>query len=109
MIFVNHGDDDSCTGFAKTIQDHFGIEAIAPYYGAEYDLLRHEWIRITDPVWKEKSKKKEAEHAAVLSKNESLYRNLVQAGQDLSDLIRSLEGHSNAEIKALTNKIRDLL
>ena len=109
MIFVNHGDDDSCTGFAKTIQDHFGIEAIAPYSGAEYDLLRHEWIRITDPVWKEKSKKKEAEHAAVLSKNESLYRNLVQAGQDLSDLIRSLEGHSNAEIKALTNKIRDLL
>ena len=109
MIFVNHGDDESCTGLAKAITENFGIEAVAPYSGAEYDLLHHEWIRLTDPVWKKKEKKKEMENAAPANKKDSLYRDLIQAGQDLTALIHSLEGHSNAEIKSLTQKIRELL
>ena len=51
----------------------------------------------------------EAEESAPVNKKEALYSGLKQALQALSDRVVSLEGHSNAEIKALTKKIRDLL
>ena len=56
MIFVNHGDDDSCTGFAANVTARFGIPAEAPFSGSSYDLLKKEWIRLTDPVYKAKGK-----------------------------------------------------
>ena len=42
-------------------------------------------------------------------KKEQLYRELIQAGESLMQKIRDLEGHSNAEIKSLTGKIRTLM
>ena len=109
MIFVNHGDDDSCTGFAQTIREKTGIEAVAPYSGSEYDLLHHEWIRLTVPVYKTKTKKKEANETAPANKKEQLYRDLLYALQMLTEAVRAMVGHSNAEIKSMTKKIRDLL
>lgn len=109
VIFVNHGDDESCTGFAKTIYEQTGIEAIAPYSGSEYDLLRHEWIRLTMPEYRTKESRKKADSAEPVNKKEALYRDLLNATDDLTKKVRSLEGHSNAEIKALTKKIRELL
>lgn len=109
MIFVNHGDDDSCTGLAKAITERTGIEAVAPYSGSEYDLLRHEWVRLTVPVYKTRSKKKDADSSAPVNKKEALYRDLLQSLQQLNDAVKAMEGHSNAEIKSMTKKIRDLL
>ena len=109
MVFVNHGDDESCTGMASVIREKFGVEAAAPFSGSEYDLLRHEWIRLTVPVYKKKEKEREEAASAPASKKETLYRDLVQAGEQLTELIRGMEGHANAEIKSLTSKIRSLL
>ncbi len=109
LVFVNHGDDDSCTGLAKCIRERFGIESCAPYSGSEYDLLRHEWVRLTDPVYKKKSGKKEADEATPAEKKKILYRELLNAEQELSVMIRRMEGHSNAEIKSLTKKILNLI
>ena len=109
MIFVNHGDDASCTGLAEIIREQTGIETAAPFSGSEYDLLRHEWVRLTMPVYKSKSKKKEAEETAPANKKELLYRDLLQAVRSLTDTVKAMEGHSNAEIKSMTRKIRDLL
>ena len=44
-VFVNHGDDDSCTGFAELVREEYGIQALAPASGSQYDLLKAEWIR----------------------------------------------------------------
>ena len=109
MIFVNHGDDASCTGLAEIIREQTGIETAAPFSGSEYDLLRHEWVRLTMPVYKSKSKKKDAEETAPANKKELLYRDLLQAVRSLTDTVKAMEGHSNAEIKSMTRKIRDLL
>ena len=107
MVFVNHGDDESCIGFARKVTDTFGIESVAPYSGSEYDLLHHEWIRLTDPVRKKEIKKKD--DPAPAKKKDTLYRELVRAGNELREKICSLDGHSNAEIRALTRKIQELL
>ncbi len=109
MIFVNHGDDDSCTGLAEVIREKTGIEAAAPFSGSEYDLLHHEWIRLTVPVYKAKSRKKKADETASSGKKEWVYRDLLQAAEDLAELVRSMENHSNAEIREMTKKIRKLL
>ena len=108
MIFVNHGDDDSCKGLAEKIAMEFGIEAAAPYSGSEYDLIKHEWICITDPVYKKKNKKKEADTSAATEKKEALYQELLRAETELSEKIRRMEGHANDEIRKLTEKIRNL-
>ena len=108
VVFVNHGDDDSCSGFAQCVRERFNIEAYAPYSGAEYDLLHHEWIRLTAPVYKKKSGIKVTDDTTPAEKKKKLYRELLNAEQELSDMIRRMEGHSNAEILSLTKKIRSL-
>ncbi len=38
-VFVNHGHDTVCDDFAQTVTERLGLEATAPYNGAEYNLL----------------------------------------------------------------------
>ena len=108
LVFVNHGDDDSTTGFARTVTETFGIPAEAPYSGSEFDLLKGEWIRITDPVYKEKAKTQNADPAA-RKKKESAFTELRDAVQALDRYTATLSGHSNHELKKLTDIIRALI
>ncbi len=108
FIFVNHGDDDSCTGFSDHITEQFGIPAAAPYSGSEYDMLKNEWIRLTDPVYKIKSKDGN-DDPAVQKKKNTAYSDLRKAVQELDRFTAGLSGHSNHELKQLTEKIRELI
>jgi len=38
-VFVNHGNDEVCDEFALTVTKQTGITCVAPYTGAEYDLI----------------------------------------------------------------------
>ena len=109
MVFVNHGDEDSCTGFAEAVKEKLGLEAWAPCSGSEYDLLAGEWIRLTEPVYR----KKEGEKAAAVSRNrekgEQLYRNLMEAVQELQEAAAGMKDHSNGEIRRMTEEIRKLI
>ena len=108
MIFVNHGDDESCTGFARIVTDRFGIPCAAPYSGSSYDLLKKEWIRITDPVYKAKGKT-ESGSPDTRRKKESAYSELRDAVQALDNFTSTLSGHSNHELKRLAEAIRALI
>lgn len=107
-VFVNHGDDESCTGFAELLRQSFGIAAYAPYSGAEYDLLNGEWIRLTDPELRPEFKARE-EHAAPTRKKENAFSNLLKAVEKLSAYTTGLEGHANSEIRELTAEILNLI
>ena len=39
MIFVNHGEDETCDEFARTITEVMNIPAVAPYNASAYDLI----------------------------------------------------------------------
>ena len=106
-VFVNHGDDDSCEGLARTLADSFGIQASAPYSGAEFDLLKGEWIRLCDPVRKKQSAGNET--AASAKKKESPYRDLMNAVQALKEYSEKMEEASNGEIRNLTKEILKLM
>lgn len=107
-VFVNHGDDESCTGFAETVSAQFGIPAYAPYSGSEYDLLKNEWIRLTDPVYKTKPGSGSSD-PAVRKKKESAFTELRNAVQELDRYTAALSGHSNHELKHLAEQIRALI
>ena len=106
-VFVNHGDDDSCEGFAKKLTEDYSVPAMAPYSGAEYDLMKGEWIRLTDPIFK----KKENAAAAPARKKEkdTPYRELLDAMGQLQKYISGLRDASNGEVRKITEKIRELM
>ena len=107
-VFVNHGDEDSCTGFSKLVTETCGIPAMAPFSGSEFDLLKGEWIRLTDPVYRKKENAAAA--AAPKSKGkDSPYRDLMEAVKALKSYAETLQGASNGEIRKLIGKIRDLI
>ena len=107
MVFVNHGDDDSCIGFAQTVSDRLGMPAYAPFSGSEYDLIRKEWIRLADPVYKQTGS--DASARSVRKKKDSAYTDLREAVRALDDYTACLSGHSNHELKKLTEAIRSLI
>ena len=107
-VFVNHGDDDSCTGFAAAVTEHFGIPSSAPYSGSEFDLLTGEWIRLTDPVYKE-NRKPDKTGSQASARKENFYAELRNAVAELDAYTRRMEGHSNHELKTLKDRILDLM
>ena len=106
-IFVNHGDDMSCTGFAEKVAERFGIPSSAPYSGCQFDLIKNEWIRLTDPVYK-KTKTENGEPAS-RKKKESAYNELKDAVRALDLYTSTLSEHSNHELKELAGRIRGLI
>ena len=108
FVFVNHGDDESCTGFARAVTEKFNIPASAPYAGSEFDLVKGEWIRLTEPVYRENKKGEKRERSAS-EKKDNVYADLRRAVEDLDLYTRHIEGYSNHELKLLTEKIRALI
>ena len=108
FVFVNHGDDESCAAFAKSVTERFSIPSLAPYSGSEFDLLAGEWIRLTDPVVRKKKASGEPAPAAKKRANTD-YLELKNALLDLTSYVAGLSDHSNSELRELTGKIRALI
>ena len=109
LVFVNHGDDESCTGLAGEIRGRFGVEAAAPYSGSVFDLKKGEWIRLTDPVWRKKEGRRNENTSASREKRSQLYRTLIENAEALVEYAEGMKEHSNGEIRELTEKIRALM
>ena len=108
VVFVNHGDDESCTGLAEAVSEKFSLQACAPYSGSEFDLLKGEWIRLTEPVYRQKQSGESARDAAPRSRRDDVFRDLIRAVKKLTVYAESLKGHSNSELKKLTKRILEL-
>lgn len=108
-VFVNHGDDLSCSGFADYVRENLGLTSMAPYSGSEFDLLKGEWIRLTEPVIKKKSSAAGSGTSAAKDKKEKAYTDLRAAVSALESYTEQLKGHANSEIKQLTKRILDLM
>ena len=80
---------------------------MAPYSGSEFDLLKGEWIRLTDPVRKKQASPVNNEPS--VRKKDSPYRDLMNAVQDLKKYADGMEQASNADIRRLTEGIRRLM
>ena len=105
FVFVNHGDEDASTAFARTVTEELGLPAYAPCAGSCYDLARGEWIRLTEPVYRKKKRVKKAEP----KKEKDPYAQLMAAVQKLSAYAGGMRDHANGELRELTDRILNLM
>lgn len=104
-VFVDHGDDENSETLAGLITERFGLPAETPWSGSSFDLLKGEWIRLTEPVPKKKASAPEAKAKAAKNRD---YQALVEAAENLLRYVRTMEGAANGEMRKLTKKIAAL-
>jgi len=102
MVFVNHGDDASCTAFQQLLQEK-GYQVEAPYSGTAYDLLTGKMVAYTDakPISKERFAKGRVRANAV-------YGDLLVAAEALLALVKTCKGRANKENAKFAAQIRSL-
>ena len=100
-VFVVHGEDTVTDVFAARIKEELGIDAVAPYTGAEYDLLTNECLQAPEPVRVTPKK-------AMQRKAATVFERLLNAGRRLMLVIRHNEGGTNKDLTRFTNEINNL-
>ncbi len=103
MVFVNHGDDDQCEAFRKTLEN-LGYYAEAPYSGTEYDLLTGRLTAYTEGV-----KIDRAASFKGSQRSRQVYGELLAAAEDLLALVRTRRSRTNKDNAKLTAQIRSLI
>ena len=102
MVFLNHGDPESCEAFRDKIQE-LGYEAFAPYSGTSFDLIQGEFDVVTEGIAIEKT-----EPEASKPRENPVFAALVQAGERLMAVIRDLKGSPNKELRAFERQVTKL-
>lgn len=100
-IFVNHGDDEVCSSFAKTIEDTLHFKATAPFSGDSFDLATGSWIQQGQGIRVTKRK-------VVHQRSNQLYDRLIAAVKRLTLLVERSSGLSNKLLSRFTDQINSL-
>ena len=102
-VFVNHGDDDSCEAFRKTLEG-MGYVAEAPYSGTEYDLLTGKLTAYTEGVKIDRSAAFKGGQRA-----KQVYGELLAAAEALLALVKTRKGRANKDNAKMAAQIRSLI
>ncbi len=108
-VFVNHGDDEVCSEFAKTLSEECGYNAFAPYSGTEFDLLKNEFVRITEGVPVKEEKQEKSGESAGAKRAKELSKELSEAAAQLSKAIEAAENASNSDKQKLIKELKALM
>lgn len=102
-VFVNHGDDLSCTAFCDLLISK-GYDAQAPYSGTEYDLIADKMTVFADS--------KRIDRAKLLkggARARAVYNDLLNAVNDLVKLANNKKGSTNRDNAKLASQIRAII
>ena len=101
MVFVVHGEDNVCDGFAELLQSGYGFKTMAPYSGACYDLIENR-------VVSEGVKIQRQPQTAVVRAVSAVFQRLLAAGQRLMTVISHNEGGANKDLAKFADQINSL-
>jgi len=101
MVFVNHGDDDSCKAYATCLHDDYGFTVSAPYSGAVFDLAAGDYTAAPEGI---PIRKRQTSSA----KAQATYDGLAAAVKRLSELAHACKSIPNKELIKLTRDINEL-
>lgn len=99
-VFVVHGEDSVCTGFAECLKIEYGQRAYAPYSGTVFDLLSGKLEYEAAPV---PIKKKTKASAAG-----GVFARLLAAAQRLLNLVQRSDGMANKDMAKFADQINSL-
>lgn len=100
-VFVVHGDTEVCEVFKETLINEYGFNAVAPFSGEVYDLLKNECLKKAEAieVQRKEDKKKQVS---------SVFERLVNAGKRLMVVIQHNESGTNKDLAKFTDQINSL-
>ena len=102
LVFVNHGDPDQADAFTRCLNEELGYKAFAPYSGTCYDLLKEEFVTITEG-------KAIAPKATARRSVSPSYTRLVETAEKILSVSRSLEGRANKELNRYSEQLEKIL
>jgi metallo-beta-lactamase family protein len=102
LVFVNHGENTVTDAFAETVHQELGYDTVAPYSGAEYDLLNGKFLSQPEGVPVSKP-------TVGGTKAESLHKSLVSAAETLLHMARDAGGRPNKTLQSFTEELNELI
>ena len=102
QVFVNHGDDESCTAFARCLSEELGYTAMAPYSGTSYDLARGLFLVRTEGVLRQTTP------AARDPRAVAAFNELMTVVKKLELLVQGATGRPNKELKQMAKQAEKL-
>lgn len=100
QVFVVHGEDEVSTGFAKCLCDEYGLNAVAPYSGAEFDMISGRFVKEGERIPKAKK--------PVQRKANDVFERLLAAGRRLLTVIKHNEGGANKDLAKFADQINSM-
>ena len=100
QVFVVHGEDEVSTGFAKCLCDEYGLNAVAPYSGAEFDMISGRFVKEGERIPKAKK--------PVQRKANDVFERLLAAGRRLLTVIKHNEGGANKDLAKFPDQINSM-
>lgn len=100
QVFVVHGEDEVSTGFAKCLCDEYGLNAVAPYSGAEFDMISGRFVKEGERIPKAKK--------PVQRKANDVFERLLAAGRRLLTVIKHNEGSANKDLAKFADQINSM-
>ena len=85
MVFVVHGEDETCEDFTSCLNEEHQIPACAPFSGSLYDLAEGVWIKEGEPVLVTPEK-------PAAKRKSDVFTRLLEAGKRLIQGIYHNEG-----------------
>lgn len=101
MIFVNHGEDEACDEFARTITEVMNIPATAPYNASTYDL-------ITGICTEKGNREKIKGRTEPQRRPSAVFDRLLTAYKRLGSVIEKYRHGANKDIAAFADQITAL-
>ena len=98
-VFVVHGDDTVCDQYADYLHENFGYDAVAPYSGTSYDLMRNECEYEAEGIRVAAKKPKAAT---------AVFARLLAAGQRLLSVIQKNDGLANKDLAKFADQVNSL-
>ena len=103
LIFVNHGDPEAADAFTDCLNQELGYQAVAPYSGSRFDLLRGEFEFVAEPRPIEGDGRK-----APSTKAARLFAELVAAAERLQRICQTMKGRPNKDLSRFTKELEKL-
>ena len=100
QVLVVHGEDEVSTGFAKCLCDEYGLNAAAPYSGAEFDMISGRFVKEGERILKAKK--------PVQRKANDVFERLLAAGRRLLTVIKHNEGGANKDLAKFADQINSM-
>ena len=102
LVFVNHGETDSCEDFTKCLETEYGYKAFAPYSGTVFDLKDEKFLECPEGIPVEKN-------TTGQQRSNATYERLRSNGQRLMDAIKKAEGMPNKELARYASQIESII